>query len=439
MSGSILCFVGPPGTGKTSIGKSIARALGRKYIRVALGGVRDEAEIRGHRRTYIGSLPGRIINALRKAGSNNPVFMLDEVDKLGADFRGDPASALLEVLDPEQNFSYTDHYLEVPFDLSKVLFICTANFLDPVPPALKDRMEVLEFPGYTEEEKLQIARRYLVPQQVESNGLTAEQFQITDDAVRRLIGEYTREAGVRNLERQIASLCRKVAKTIALDGAASRTVGVDDVTELLGPAKFIREVAERMDEPGVAAGLAWTPTGGDIIFIESTMTPGDGKLTLTGMLGDVMKESAQAALTYVRAHAEEFGADPKVFGENDFHIHVPAGAIPKDGPSAGVTMAVALASLCSGRKVRHNVAMTGEITLRGKVLPVGGIKEKILAARRAGIDTVIVPEQNEKDLQKLPDYAKDTLEFHPVDKVEDILPIALEKPAARKRKRSKKK
>jgi len=430
MSGSILCFVGPPGTGKTSIGKSIARAMGRKYIRAALGGIRDEAEIRGHRRTYIGSLPGRIISSIRKAGSNNPVFMLDEVDKLGADFRGDPASALLEVLDPEQNSTYTDHYLEVPFDLSKVLFICTANFLDPVPPALKDRMEVLEFPGYTEEEKLQIAKQYLVPQQTERNGLTQEQFAITDDALRGLINEYTREAGVRNLERQIASLCRKVAKRIALDEAAAETIDRGELTELLGPARFIPEVAERVSEPGVAAGLAWTPTGGDILFVETTMTPGEGKLILTGMLGDVMKESAQAALTYVRAHAAQVGVDPEMFGKHDFHIHVPAGAIPKDGPSAGVTMAVALASLCSGRRVHHDVAMTGEITLRGKVLPVGGVKEKLLAADRAGIKTVIIPERNEKDLRDLPEYARDRLKFVPVDKVEDIFPVALEPPQA---------
>ncbi len=344
MSGSILCFVGPPGTGKTSIGKSIARAMGRKYIRVSLGGTRDEAEIRGHRRTYIGSLPGRIISALRKAGSNNPVFMLDEVDKLGADFRGDPASALLEVLDPEQNSTYTDHYLEVPFDLSKVMFICTANFIDPVPPALKDRMEILEFPGYTEEEKLQIAERYLVPQQIEYNGLSADQVSITDDALRSLINEYTREAGVRNLEREIASVCRKTAKKVAMGEQAQEVVDKAELEELLGPVKFISEVAERVSEPGVAAGLAWTPTGGDILFIESTMTPGNGKLTLTGKLGDVMKESAQAAFTYVRAHAEDFGIEPDIFGKKDFHIHVPAGAIPKDGPSAGVTMAVALAS-----------------------------------------------------------------------------------------------
>jgi len=426
MRGSILCFVGPPGTGKTSIGKSIARAMGRKYIRVALGGTRDEAEIRGHRRTYIGSLPGRIISALRKAGSNNPVFMLDEVDKLGADFRGDPASALLEVLDPEQNFSYTDHYLEVPFDLSKVLFICTANILDPVPPALRDRMEALEFPGYTEEEKLQIAKRYLLPHQIEANGLKPDQVAFTDEAMRKLINEYTREAGVRNLERQIASVCRKVAKAIAMQKEAAKGIDTDQVVELLGPPKFIAETAERLNEPGVAAGLAWTPTGGDIIFVETIMTAGDGKLTLTGMLGDVMKESAQAALTYVRAHAKDFGLDQELFRKNDFHIHVPAGAIPKDGPSAGVTIAMALASLCTRRKVKDDVAMTGEITLRGKVLPVGGIKEKVLAARRAGIKTVILPKQNEKDLADLPDYAKQSLTFVPVDKVEEIVPVALE-------------
>jgi len=426
MRGSILCFVGPPGTGKTSIGRSIARAMGRRYIRVALGGMRDEAEIRGHRRTYIGSLPGRIISAIRKAGSNNPVFMLDEVDKLGADFRGDPASALLEVLDPEQNSTFTDHYLEVPFDLSKVLFICTANILDPVPPALKDRMEVLEFPGYTVEEKLQIARKYLIPQQTEANGLREDQIQITDEALNRLATEYTREAGVRNLERRIAALCRKKAKAIAMGEQVEPGIDADDLPELLGPPQFTPEMAERIVEPGIAAGLAWTPSGGEIIFIETTMTPGDGKLILTGMLGDVMKESAQAALTYVRAHAGQLGVEPDLFRKNDFHIHVPAGAIPKDGPSAGVTMAVALTSLCSGRKVRADVAMTGEITLRGKVLPIGGVKEKVLAARRAGIATVILPSQNEKDLAEVPDYAKASLQFQTVDRVDEIFPIALE-------------
>ncbi len=426
MSGSILCFVGPPGTGKTSIGRSIARALGRRYIRAALGGVRDEAEIRGHRRTYIGSLPGRIISSIRKAGSNNPVFMLDEVDKLGADFRGDPASALLEVLDPEQNSTYTDHYLEVPFDLSRVLFICTANVLDPIPPALKDRMEMLEFPGYTEEEKLHIAKQYLVPQQVERNGLAAEQFNITDDAIRSLISEYTREAGVRELERQIASLCRKVAKAVALGEDGTSPIDTDRIRELLGPARFFPEIAERVDEPGVAAGLAWTPTGGDIIFVETTMTPGEGKLTLTGMLGDVMKESAQAALTYVRAHADQLDVDPDLFQEHDFHIHVPAGAIPKDGPSAGVTMAAALLSLCTGRRVRHDVGMSGEITLRGKVLPVGGIKEKVLAASRAGLKKVILPDRNKSDLEDVPDYARDKLEFLAVDTVDALFPAALE-------------
>jgi len=426
MRGSILCFVGPPGTGKTSIGRSIARAMGRRYIRVALGGMRDEAEIRGHRRTYIGSLPGRIISAIRKAGSNNPVFMLDEVDKLGADFRGDPASALLEVLDPEQNSTFTDHYLEVPFDLSKVLFICTANILDPVPPALKDRMEVLEFPGYTVEEKLQIARKYLIPQQTEANGLREDQIQITDEALNRLATEYTREAGVRNLERRIAALCRKKAKAIAMGEQVEPRIDAGDLPELLGPPQFTPEMAERIVEPGIAAGLAWTPSGGEIIFIETTMTPGDGKLILTGMLGDVMKESAQAALTYVRAHAGQLGVEPDLFRKNDFHIHVPAGAIPKDGPSAGVTMAVALTSLCSGRKVRADVAMTGEITLRGKVLPIGGVKEKVLAARRAGIATVILPSQNEKDLAEVPDYAKASLQFRTVDRVDEIFPIALE-------------
>jgi len=426
MKGSILCFVGPPGTGKTSIGKSIARAMGRKYIRISLGGVRDEAEIRGHRRTYIGSLPGRIISGLRKVGSNNPVFMLDEVDKLGVDFRGDPSSALLEVLDPEQNFSFTDHYLDVAFDLSRVLFIATANMLDTVPPALRDRLEVIEFPGYTEEEKLQIAKRYLVPQQAEEHGLKGRQLAISDGAISKIIRDYTREAGVRNLERQIATVCRKVAKKLAMEGKETQTIREKDLAELLGPQKFLQEVAERVTEPGVASGLAWTPSGGQIIFVEATRTPGDGKLILTGQLGDVMKESAQAAFTHVRAHHEAFGLDPEVFKDSDFHIHVPAGAIPKDGPSAGVTIAMALVSLCRNRRIRPSVAMSGEVTLRGKVLPVGGIKDKVLAARRAGIETVALPVQNQKDMADVPDYARDRLKFEFVDKVEDIMPIAFE-------------
>ncbi|MFW5923292.1 MAG: endopeptidase La [Planctomycetota bacterium] len=425
MRGSILCFLGPPGTGKTSIGKSIARAMNREYVRSSLGGVRDEAEIRGHRRTYVGAMPGQIILGLKKAHSNNPVFMLDEVDKLGSDFRGDPASALLEVLDPEQNENYIDHYLDLPFDLSKVMFICTANVPDTIPPALRDRMEILEFPGYTEEEKLQIAQQYLVPDQIEDHGLESKHIDIRDDAINRLISEYTREAGVRNLEREIASICRKVAKGVAMDELESRDVGKDDVEDMLGPPQYIPEVAERVDEPGVATGVAWTATGGTVIFVEASQTPGDGKLTLTGQLGDVMKESAQAALTFARAHTDELGLTPEMFTEHDFHIHVPAGAIPKDGPSAGVTMGMALISLCTDRKLRHDVAMTGEITLRGKVMPVGGIKEKAIAAKRAGIKTLILPEQNKKDLPDVPEYAKDVLEFQFVDKVDEIIPIAL--------------
>jgi len=396
-------------------------------VRISLGGVRDEAEIRGHRRTYIGALPGRIVLGIKKAGANNPVFMLDEVDKLGADFRGDPASALLEVLDPEQNFSYTDHYLDLPFDLSRVLFICTANILDTVPPALRDRMEVLEFPGYTEEEKLQIARRYLVPQQLDAHGLGVENISFVDEALRAIIREYTREAGVRNLERHIASICRKVAKAVATGEKKSETVTARRIPELLGPPQFYAELAERTSDPGVACGLAWTPSGGNIIFVESTRTPGDGKLLLTGQLGDVMKESAQAALTFTRAHAEQLGIDPALFGKSDFHIHVPAGAIPKDGPSAGVTMATALVSLCTGKLVKHDVAMTGEVTLQGKVLPVGGVKEKVLAAMRAGIRSVILPAKNEKDLADVPEYAKKKLKLIFADTVDDVLAAALVK------------
>ena len=426
--GSILCFVGPPGTGKTSIGKSIARAMGREYIRISLGGVRDEAEIRGHRRTYIGSRPGRIISAIRDAGSNNPVFMLDEVDKLGADFRGDPASALLEVLDPEQNDTFTDHYLEVPFDLSRVLFIATANTTDPVPPALQDRMEMIEFPGYTENEKRHIATQYLVPQQIEANGLKEDQLDLTDGAIRRLIERYTRESGVRQLERQIGSLCRKVAKEFAMKGTQQRKkIQANHVADFLGAPKYTKEVAERLTEPGVAAGLAVTPTGGQILFVEATRTPGEGKLTLTGKLGDVMKESAQAALTHLKAHHERFGVDPDIFENSDFHIHVPAGATPKDGPSAGITISIALVSLCRGEPVTHTVGSTGEITLRGKVLPVGGIKNKVLAALQAGLDTVVLPERNEKDMEDVPAYVKRHLDFHFVDKVEQAMPLAFEK------------
>ncbi len=425
MRGSILCFLGPPGTGKTSIGKSIARAMNREYVRTSLGGVRDEAEIRGHRRTYVGAMPGQIILGLKKAGSNNPVFMLDEVDKLGSDFRGDPASALLEVLDPEQNENYVDHYLDLSFDLSRVMFICTANVPDTIPPALRDRMEILEFPGYTEEEKLQIAKQYLVPDQIADHGLSDDQISLEDEALNRLISEYTREAGVRNLEREIASVCRKVAKGIALEEIESRDVGDDDVEDILGPPQYIPEVAERVDEPGVATGVAWTATGGTVIFVEASQTPGEGNLTLTGQLGDVMKESAQAAVTYARAHADELGIDQDLFSSHDFHIHVPKGAIPKDGPSAGVTMGMALISLCTNRKLRHDVAMTGEITLRGKVMPVGGIKEKAIAAKRAGIKTLIVPDQNKKDLPDVPDYAKEVLDFEFVDKMDEIIPIAL--------------
>jgi ATP-dependent Lon protease len=399
--------------------------MGRKYVRVSLGGVRDEAEIRGHRRTYIGALPGQIILGLKKVGSNNPVFMLDEVDKLSSDFRGDPASALLEALDPEQNENFTDHYLDLHFDLSRVMFICTANVADTIPHALRDRMEILEFPGYTEEEKLQIARQYLVPKQVEAHGLTEGQISFSDNSLKRMISEYTREAGVRNLERNVASVCRKVASNIARGRKQGEKIDKRKIEKLLGPPKYIPEIAERVDEPGVATGLAWTATGGTVMFVEVSRTPGEGKLTLTGQLGDVMKESAKAALTYARAHADEFGVSADFFRESDFHIHVPAGAIPKDGPSAGVTIGVALISLCTRRLVRHNVGMTGEITLRGKVLPVGGIKEKAIAGKRAGLDTIVLPKQNEKDLPDVPEHAKRALKFVFVDTVDEMLPVVL--------------
>lgn len=425
MKGPILCFVGPPGVGKTSLGHSIAAALGRKFIRMSLGGIRDEAEIRGHRRTYVGALPGRIIQGIRKGGSNNPVFMLDEVDKIGADFRGDPSSALLEVLDPEQNVSFSDHYLEIPFDLSRVMFIATANILDPIPPALRDRMEVLELPGYTESEKLQIAKRYLIPKEIDAHGLTVAHLTITDDALRKIINAYTREAGVRNLEREIATICRAVAKEVSEGRTDPANVTVEDLHPLLGPIKFFSEVAERTAQPGVAIGLAWTPTGGDIIFVEATKMPGKGNLILTGHLGEVMKESAAAALSAVRSRSQALGLPEDFFLKQDIHVHVPAAAIPKDGPSAGITMYTALLSLVRGRPVQSGVAMTGEITLRGQVLQVGGIKEKALAAKRAGLTTVLLPDRNAKDLEDLPEEVRQGLEFKFISSVDEIPTIAL--------------
>ncbi len=433
MKGPILCFVGPPGVGKTSLGRSIARALGRKFVRISLGGVRDEAEIRGHRRTYIGALPGRIIQGIRNAGSNNPVFMLDEVDKLGMDFRGDPSSALLEVLDPEQNNSFVDHYLDVPFDLSRVMFITTANLLDPIPSALRDRMEVLELPGYVEEEKLLIAQKYLIPRQLKAHGLKKSQLKIEDDAILRIVREYTREAGLRNLEREIANICRRVAMWIVEEKTKKEKVTADRVPEFLGPPRYFFEVAERIKEPGVATGLAWTPVGGDILFIEASKMRGNKGLLLTGQLGDVMKESAQAALSYIRAHATEYSLPPDFFEHYDIHVHVPAGAIPKDGPSAGVTIATALLSLLTEIPVRNDLAMTGEITLRGKVLPVGGIKEKVLAAKRAGISRVILPAKNKKDLEEIPEAARKGMEFFFVEELDEVFKLALrEDPRARK-------
>jgi ATP-dependent Lon protease len=422
----ILCFVGPPGVGKTSLGQSIAKAIGLKFGRVSLGGVHDEAEIRGHRRTYIGALPGNIVQAVRKAGRRNPVLMLDEVDKLSASYQGDPFSALLEVLDPEQNNTFRDNYLAVPFDLSKVLFIGTANVLDSIPAPLRDRMEVIELTGYTEEEKLQIARRYLLTRQLRANGLTAEQVQITDEALRRVIVDYTREAGVRNLERQIGALLRNTAVTIASGGAQSVVIDADDVARILGAARYESDVALRTSVPGVATGLAWTPAGGDILFIESSRVKGSGKLILTGQLGDVMKESAQAAVTLVKSQADRLGINPTALDDCDLHIHVPAGAIPKDGPSAGVAIATSLASLLSQRTVRADVAMTGEISLRGVVMPVGGIKEKCVAAARAGIRTVILPARNRRDLEDIPESVRAKLEFVWAEKIDDVLNRALE-------------
>ena len=463
----ILCFIGPPGVGKTSLGQSIARALGRKFVRMSLGGVRDEAEIRGHRRTYIGAMPGRVVQAIRRAESNDPVFMLDEVDKLGMDYRGDPSSALLEVLDPEQNKDFRDHYLDVPFDLSKVMFIATANGLDNIPPALRDRMEILPLSGYTEEEKLHIARRYLVPKQTAAHALTSEDISFSDDAILTIARDYTREAGVRNLEREIANVCRKVVKEVAQAmaqppkpvvkvgkqkggkekaGDEKIVVAVTDfpvevtparVREYLGKPRFESDVAEMVNMPGVATGLAWTEVGGEILFIEATRMKGSKQLTITGQLGDVMRESAQAALSYVRAHAAELGIDEDIFATSDIHLHIPAGATPKDGPSAGITLTTALASLLTGRKVKDSLAMTGEITLRGKVLPIGGLKEKSLAAKRAGITTIIAPKRNARDVEEFSEELRKAMTFIYVDTMDEVLNLALEPLAPPKRSRSK--
>ncbi|RPI03638.1 MAG: endopeptidase La [Calditrichaeota bacterium] len=424
--GPILCFTGPPGVGKTSLGRSIARAMGRNFVRISLGGVHDEAEIRGHRRTYIGALPGRIIQSLKTAGSNNPIFMLDEVDKIGQDFRGDPSSALLEVLDPEQNFSFSDHYLDVPFDLSKVMFITTANILDTIPSALRDRMEIIHLPGYIEEEKVQIAITYLIPRQIVENGLKKKNITFPKAVIQKIIQAYTREAGVRSLERQIATICRKVAREVAAGkDDVKKTISVETLSDYLGPEKFYAEVKERTLQSGVATGLAWTPTGGDVLFIEATQMPGGKGLILTGQLGDVMKESAQAALSYIRSRYQDLNLSEEFFAKMDIHIHVPAGSIPKDGPSAGVTIATALVSLLQNKPVRNDIAMTGEVTLRGKVLPVGGIKEKMLAARRAGIKKVILPAKNQDDLDEIPENAKRGMQFFPVETLDQVFELAL--------------
>ncbi len=431
--GSILCFVGPPGVGKTSLGRSIARALGRRFERISVGGVRDEAEIRGHRRTYIGAMPGTIVRSLRDAEANNPLLMIDEIDKLGGDFRGDPASAMLEVLDPEQNHAFRDHYLDLPLDLSAVMFVTTANTLETIPGPLRDRMEIIPLAGYTEEEKLEIAKRYLVPRQIERNGLTKSRLRISDAALRAIITDYTREAGVRNLEREIGSVCRKVARRVA-EGSAEGRVSISEkaARDLLGKPRYYSESRRRTREPGVATGLAWTAAGGDVLFVEATAMPGKGKLTITGQLGDVMRESAQAALSYVRSHAHELA--PEVadgwFADHDLHVHVPSGATPKDGPSAGITIATALASLLSGRPVRDEVAMTGEITLTGQVLPIGGLKEKALAAQRSGVRTVIAPRRNEVDADEVPEHLRRDLTFRFVDEVHEVLDAALEAPGA---------
>jgi ATP-dependent Lon protease len=425
MKGPLLCFVGPPGVGKTSLGRSIARALGRKFVRLSLGGVKDEAEIRGHRRTYVGSMPGRIIQGIHQAGANNPVFMMDEVDKIGADFRGDPSSALLEVLDPEQNNSFRDHYLGVPFDLSNVMFICTANLMDTIQPAFLDRMEVLRLSGYTEDEKLEIAKRHIVPKQIEEHGLTPAQLVFTDRALRSMINSYTREAGLRNLEREVAAIARKIARKVAEGDAAPVRITPSSVHRYLGAPKILPEERLKKDEVGIATGLAWTATGGDVLFVESTAMRGKGRLTLTGQLGEVMKESAQAALSFARSRARIYGIREDFFATHDLHVHVPEGAIPKDGPSAGITMATSMISIFTGRPVRRSVAMTGEITLRGNVLPIGGLKEKILAARRAGIETIVCPKLNQKELDEVPAVLKRSMQFHLVEEVDEVLKLAL--------------
>jgi ATP-dependent Lon protease len=432
IKGPILCFVGPPGVGKTSLGRSIARALGRQFIRISLGGVRDEAEIRGHRRTYVGALPGKIIQGLRRCKSNNPVFMMDEVDKIGADFRGDPSSALLEVLDPEQNNSFRDHYLGVPFDLSSVMFITTANLLDPIQPAFRDRMEILRLPGYTEEEKLQIALRHLVPKQIKEHALSEEMILFTRGAIKKIISQYTREAGVRNLEREIASVCRKVARKVAEGKKTLTKITSQSMEKYLGPTKIFKDQLLQKDSVGVATGLAWTATGGEILFVETTKMKGKGNLSLTGSLGDVMKESAQAGLSYARAHSDKLGIDSQMFSRNDFHIHIPEGAIPKDGPSAGVTIATSLISVCTDLKVKRDVAMTGEITLRGNVLPVGGVKEKVLAAQRAGVKKMILPLPNKKDMADIPSKTKKEMQFIFVESIHDVFDHALVKKTGQK-------
>ena len=435
MKGPILCFVGPPGVGKTSLGKSIARTLGRKFVRISLGGIRDEAEIRGHRRTYVGALPGRIIQGIKQAGANNPVFMMDEVDKIGADFRGDPSAALLEVLDPEQNNAFSDHYLNLPFDLSKVMFITTANLIDPIPSALKDRMEVINLPGYTQEEKLCIARKYLLARQLQENGIDSRALDLSDQAILQIIAQYTREAGLRNLERELSSICRKVARRIAEGENGTTKVTAANLHRFLGPPRYPAEDEREVNEVGVGTGLAWTQAGGETLCVEASAVKGKGSLVLTGHLGDVMKESAQAALTYARSKARELGIKEDLFAKREIHVHVPAGAIPKDGPSAGATMAISIISALTNIPVKKDVAMTGEITLRGRILPVGGIKEKTLAAMRGKISTVIIPYQNKRDLDDIPPYARKKLNFVLAKHMDDILPVALEDEKSRRSRR----